>query len=200
MAAIDNKLKNNIVTMKDGRELDFGVRGKKKAEITHTDTGVKVQFDVINGDTHEVEFEVPYCENTPLLKEIFAYGLVQKVSDTGVKADDADDISLAIQQMIGQLKAGIWTQRTSGEALTRGMSDLIEAIRRIKGYAISSPEADSLKAAMLAKSEDEIKTYKANQTIKAIISDIQAEKAAARAAKLRDDSVKQAHEDLLADL
>jgi hypothetical protein len=53
---------------------------------------------------------------------------------------------------------------------------------------------------MLAKSEDEIKTYKANQTIKAIISDIQAEKAAARAAKLRGDSVKQAHEDLLADL
>jgi hypothetical protein len=192
--------KSNTVEMKDGRVLDFGVRGKKKTEITHTATGVKIQFDVINGDSHTVEFEVPDCEATPLLKEIFAYGAVQKISDTGVKAEDADDISLAIQQMIGQLVAGVWTQRTSGEGVARGLADLIEAVRRIKGYEVGSAEADSLKAAMVAKSEDDIKSFKTNPTIKAIVSDIQAEKAAARAAKFRGEAPEVATDELFAGL
>ena len=190
----------NVVEMKDGRSVDFGVRGKKKTDIQITETGVKLIFDVINGDTHEVEFEVPAVASNPLLKELFAYGVSQKITDSVVKEKDEDDISLGIQRMIDQLVSGVWTTRVAGEGIARGLADLIEALRRMKGFAVGSPEADNLKAKIVAKSEEELAVWKTNPAIKAVIAEIQAEKAAAKLAKLKGAASEESTDDLLAGL
>lgn len=179
---------SNVVVMKDGRSVDFGVRGKKKTEIAVTETGVKLTFDVINGDTHVAEFDVPSVESNPLLKELFAYGVSQKITDSVVKEKDEDDISLGIKKMIDQLQAGVWTTRVASEGIARGLSDLIEAIRRIKGYELGSASFETLKASILAKDEAELAIFKTNPSIKTIIAEIQAEKAAAKLAKLKSSS------------
>lgn len=189
---------SNVVEMKDGRTVDFGVRGKKKTDIQVTETGVKLVFDVVNGDTHVAEFEVPACEGNPLLKELFAYGVSQKITDSVVKEKDEDDISLGIQSMIAQLQKGIWSQRTPSEGIARGLADLIEAMCRLKGYAPGSEQSQAVKDKLLVENEDTIKMYKSNPAIKAVMADIAAEKAAARAAKLRgSDSEETSLDDLL---
>ena len=170
----------NVVTMKDGREVDFGVRGKLKKEIAVVDGGVTLTIDVKNGDTHSVTL----TQDHPLWRELMGYGLSQKITDTVVKADDEDDISLGVERIINQLSNGEWTTRTPGEGLVRGFADLLEAIRRLRNYAEDSAEFAALKATLKAKSDDEIKVLKGNDSVKAIIAVIQSEKAAARAAKL----------------
>ena len=169
-----------VVTMKDGREVDFGVRGKLKTDLQLTDTGVKLSLDVANGDTHSIEIGVDHT----LAKTLLGYGLKQKITDSVVKADDDEDVSLGVQQIIGQLVSGIWSQRSSGEGIARGFSELLEAIRRVKQYAVGSDEHKTLKTSLLAKSEEELKALRTNGTIKAVIAQIQSEKAAERAARL----------------
>jgi hypothetical protein len=65
---------------------------------------------------------------------------------------------------------------------------LYEAIRRVKNYIVGSAEHAALKTSLLGKSEEELKAYKSNKLIKAVLADIAAEKAAARAAKLATSS------------
>lgn len=172
--------KSNVVTMKDGRSIDFGVRGKLKKDIQTTETGVKLIIDVINGDTHTIEFSADHA----LAKTLLGYGLSQKITDTVVKAEDGDDISLGVESIVAQLQAGVWTNRATGEGLARGFADLLEAIRRVRSYEVGSEQHQALKAALISKSEEELKNLRSNGAIKGIIAQIQAEKAAERAAKL----------------
>jgi len=175
---------SNVITMKDGRTVDFGTRGKLKKNIEVTGEGADriatISIDALNGDTHTVVIN----QTHPLLLELAAHGLSQKVTDSVTKTDDGDDISFGVSNQIAQITAGQWSQRTTGEQVARGFSDLLEAIRRIKGYELESAEAAALKASLAVKSEAEIKNYKNNAQIKQIIATIVAEKATARAAKL----------------
>jgi hypothetical protein len=170
----------NVVVMKDGRSVDFGVRGKLKTEVTLLEDGVKLAIDVVNGDSHSITISKDHV----LALTLLGYGLKQKITDTVVKAEEADDVSLGVQQIIGQLEAGTWSQRSSGEGVARGFSELLEAIRRLKGYEVDSAEHTNLKTSLLAKTEEELKALKTNGHIKATIAAIQAEKANERAAKL----------------
>lgn len=181
----------NVVTMKDGRTVDFGVRGKLKTDLVISDSGVTLTLDVVNGDTHTVVMGLDH----PLAKTLLGYGLKQKITDTVVKADEADDVSLGVQQIIGQLVNGIWSQRSTGEGVARGFSELLEAIRRVKQYVEGSEEHTNLKTTLLAKSEEELKALRTNGTIKAVIAQIQSEKAAERAAKLSGASTEEVNLD-----
>lgn len=186
----------NVVTMKDGRQVDFGVRGKLKKTITNTETGVKVSVDVINGDTYELEIPLDHA----LVKEILGYGISQKVTDTVVKAEEGDDIALGVERIITQLKDGIWSSRVSADNGIRGFSDLVEAIRRVRGYEVDSEQHKTLKASLTAKSEEELKALKTNDIVKGVIAQITAEKAAARAAKLSSVSGDASSSDVLVGL
>jgi hypothetical protein len=174
----------NVVVMKDGRSVDFGVRGKLKKSIVITGEGdarvAQISIDCINGDTHATEVNL----NHTLLLELAAHGLSQKVTDSVTKAEDGDDISFGVSNQIDQISKGIWSQRSTGEVVARGFADLYEAIRRIKGYDVGSPEAAGLKVSLAAKPEAEIKNFKNNPQIKSVIAQIVSEKAVARAAKL----------------
>ncbi len=186
----------NVVIMKDGRNVDFGVRGKLKKTITVTGEGADrvatISIDAINGDTHTATINL----NHVLLLELAAHGLSQKVTDSVTKTDDADDISFGVCNQITQIENGIWSQRSTGDVVARGFSDLFEAIRRIKGYEVGSLEASTLKTTLTAKSESEIKNYKTNPQIKAIIAQVVSEKAVARAVKLQSISAENIEIDL----
>jgi hypothetical protein len=186
----------NVVVMKDGRSVDFGVRGKLKKSVTISgESGARIAtiaIDAINGDTHTAVVGLDHA----LLLELAAHGLSQKVTDSVTKADDADDISFGVSNQIAQIEKGVWSQRTTGDTMARGFSDLYEAIRRIKDYVLGSPEATALKVSLAAKSEAEVKNFKNNPQIKALIAQIVSEKAAARATKLTGESVQAEELDL----
>jgi hypothetical protein len=61
---------------------------------------------------------------------------------------------------------------------------------------LGSPEATALKVSLAAKSEAEVKNFKNNPQIKALIAQIVSEKAAARAAKLTGESAQDKELDL----
>jgi len=169
--------------MKDGRQVDFGVRGKLKKNIEIVGEGVsrliKLTIDVVNGDTHVLEFNADH----PLFFELAAHGASQKITDSVTKAEDGDDISICVANQIEKLNNGNWSQRSSGDSLIRGFADLYEAIRRIKGYEVDSVEALKLRRVLAEKPEAELKNYKSNPNIKVFIAQIQSEKALAKAAK-----------------
>ncbi len=71
------------------------------------------------------------------------------------------------------------------DILIRGFSDLYEAIRRIKGYEVESDQAIGLKKTLAGKTKDEIKNYRSNPQINAVIAQVVSEKAIARAEKLQ---------------
>lgn len=173
--------KGQVVVMKDGREVDFGVRGKLKKEVTIEGSVVTIAIDAVSGDSFKF---VADLTTHPLALQLFAHGASQKLTDSTVKHDDPDDIALAVENAINQLNSGVWNQRSTGEGLVRGFAELYEAIRRVKNYAVGSAEHQALKTSLMAKSEDELKAYRTNKLIKAVLADIQVEKAAARAAKL----------------
>jgi len=175
--------KSNVITMNDGREVDFGARGKLKKDIQITgegnDRAVNITIDCPNGETKTMSFGLDF----PLFWEAAAHGISQKITDSITKAVEPDDIAFGVGNQIDQLTKGVWAQRSS-EGMVRGFSDLLEAIRRIKGYEVDSPEAIALKSALADKSEDEVKMLKTNSGVKAVLAEIQAEKALARSKKL----------------
>jgi hypothetical protein len=186
---------NNVVTMKDGRQVDFGKRGKQKAIVTISGEGaerqVLVSFDIPNGDTHSITVGLTH----PLVMELVGYGIKQKIADSLTAAEDADDISLAVERAISNLNEGKWTQRSSEGASIRGFADLFQAYCEVKGV----PEEDvekrgQLKKSLLSQSEEIIKTLRNHPSIKAIMARIASEKAAARSAKLAGEAASQAPE------
>lgn len=188
MNAVTEVIKGSkVVTMTDGRQVDFGVRGKLKKSVEILENGFKVAIDCINGDTHVLEIPNDHS----LLLALAAHGASQKITDAITKAEEEEDVSLGVANTIQQLLAGQWSQRTQGESVARGFADFLEAVRRVKvsgnggtGYEVDSPEYATLKKNLLAKSEDEIKSLKANPIVKGLMATIASEKAAARAAKL----------------
>lgn len=188
--------KTNIVTMKNGTELDFGQRGKLKKNIAISGEGaertIAITVDCINGDTHTMVFDA----SDPLFFEYAAHGVSQKLTDSITKAEDYEDVSFGVSNTISQLQSGKWTVRNV-EGLVRGFSDLLEALRRIKDFKEGSEEAINLKTALVSKSEDEIKLYKTNPGVKAVLATIVSEKAAAKAARLAEETAGSSADDLV---
>jgi hypothetical protein len=177
-----------LVTMKDGRQVDFGKRGKQKPRIEITgegeDRAVTVYFDCPNGDTHSITVGRTH----PLLFELVGYGVKQKGADNLTQVEDPDDISLSIERSINQLNEGKWTVRTSEGSTIRDFSTLLEAYLSLKGIAADSQQAATAKVNLLKLDDASVKTLKANSAIKAEMAKISARKAAERAEKLGSEA------------
>lgn len=182
----EKKVSSNTVTMKDGRSVDFGQRGKIKKQVEITGKGkartVSISLDCLNGDTHTMSFGM----TDPLLMEYAAHGVCQKLADSNTKATDPEDVSFGVARQITQLQEGTWVSRLDGAV--RGFTDLLEALRRIRGYDVGTSEFEQLKNTLAAKDEADIKLIKTNSGIKAILAAIDSEKAIARAEKLAQSS------------
>ena len=176
----------NVVKMKNGREVDFGKRGKQKSAYEITGEGkkrvVKVVFDILNGDTHQITVGFDH----PLVCELIGYGLKQKVADSLANAEDPDDISLATERVINQLNEGKWSVRTASDvAGIRGFADLYQAYLKVRGI---TDEDGTHKRRLMEADETLLKQIKNHAAIKAILARIAAEKAAAKAQKLNEET------------
>jgi hypothetical protein len=118
---------------------------------------------------------------TPEVQLHFAlHGISQKLGDaySSAKGDVAVAVA-AFKQTYEQLKAGEWrAARGEGDAKPR-TTELAEAIARIKGKEVSE-----IVTFLAAASEEQRKTLRSNDRVKAVIAVIRAEKAQARLAKL----------------
>lgn len=152
----------------------------------------KVATKVLDLDNASVEFTFEGSEAPVVVKlgdfsedmqlQFALYGISQKLGDSysGSKGDSVKAYEL-FNGTLTELSAGNWrASRGEGEAKPR-TTELAEAIARIQ----SRPLAD-VTAALAAASDDQRKTLRSNERVKATIAVIRAEKAQARMEKLGD--------------
>ena len=166
------------------REVDFGIRGKiKRFEEQLVDEAgnpfIRLTICTITGDSHVLDVKPTH----PLALQYATHGVGQKIGDSIAKCETDEDINLAVTRSVQQFNDAVWVTRSEGG--TNGLTDLIEAARRIKGLEVGSPEAVTYKTSILGYSEEKLKRMKNNNGIKAILAEIASEKAKARADKLR---------------
>lgn len=134
------------------------------------DTGV-VTFTFGNGRSIEVDSN-SFPEE--IRKQLMLHGIAQKLGDSyaGAKGDYSTAIQ-NVEDIIEQLRAGVWrAARGEGDARPR-LAELAEAIARIKGAALEAATAAVEKA-----TDDQRKQWRSNAKVKAVIAQIRAEKAA----------------------
>lgn len=134
------------------------------------DTGV-VTFTFGNGKVVECNVN-EFNEDTR--KQLMLHGMSQKGGDSyaGAKGNFAEAIA-SVQDVIDQLKLGVWrAARGEGDARPR-LAELAEAIARIKQVAI-----EAATKAVEAGTDDQRKSWRSNAKVKAVIAQIRAEKAA----------------------
>lgn len=114
-----------------------------------------------------------------IVTELALHGLSQKVGDSYASVKGDSDAAFAnAEKVLAQLLAGEWrTARAAGEGKSR-VSELAEAIARLKNVDVARAAA-----AVAAADEETLKLWRGNAKIKAMVATIRAEKAAARATK-----------------
>lgn len=116
-----------------------------------------------------------------IVRQLALHGLSQKLGDS--YASVKGDVTKAFENasaVLSELKAGNFTKaRAAGEGEGKArVGELAEAIARFKGVEVAAAAAAVAKA-----SEEQVKAWRGNAKLKAIIATIRAEKAAAKAAK-----------------
>ena len=105
----------NMVTMKDGRQVDFGARFKLRKNIKIVGEGasrlIQLSIDVVNGDTHVLEINAEH----PLFFELAAYGVSQRISDSLAQIDDGNNVSVRVANQIKKINNGVWSQSSKGQ-------------------------------------------------------------------------------------
>lgn len=128
-----------------------------------------------DGTSHEVALsDLPQ----EIQLNLALHGLSQKLGDS--YASVKGDVAAAKEKFsttLKQLMAGEWAAKREGEGSSK-VTELAEAIARIKGVEVAVANAAVGKA-----TDDQIKGWKANAKVKAVIAEIRAEKAAKRAQK-----------------
>lgn len=130
-----------------------------------------VSFSFGNGTTLELDLTKLSAE---MQKRLMLHGALQKIGDSyaGAKGNFAEGIAAA-KSVIDQLLNGVWkAARGEGEGKPR-LSELAEAIARIKGVPVERAYAAVEKA-----SDEQRKQWRSNAKVKAEIARIRAEKAA----------------------
>lgn len=119
-----------VVTMTDGRVVEFSGKRKLLKEILITETSAQVRFDVRNGETRT--FTVP----SALLLKLAAHGASQKIGDETAGETELDDIVIAIDSVIERLNQGDFNvMREAGDSYA-GASVVIRAIAEVSGRPI----------------------------------------------------------------
>lgn len=154
----------------------------------------RIQVAKKDYDTETASFNIVFANGnkreviiTDLPQEIqlnlALHGLSQKLGDS--YASVKGDVGLAEQKfdaVLKQLMNGEWAAKREGEGASK-VTELAEAIARIKNVPI-----EKANAAVAQATDEQIKGWKANASVKAVIAQIRAEKAQARAAKEQGES------------
>lgn len=161
---------------------------KKSADF---ENGV-VRFEFADGDTREISLS----DLTPeIVQNLALHGLSQKGGDSyagaGTEADPLATAKANLDAVLENLKAGNWTVRTGGTAGPRATM-LAEAVARATGKeleeCVEMVTELRTKAEAEDASDDDKKRFQAlkdHPAVKSALSDIRAERAAAKAEKDR---------------
>jgi hypothetical protein len=197
----------NIVTMTDGKKVNFNKRNKLIKWLSRTPDIIReeiyideaageivapLRINCNNGEFFNADVKAPL--GTPeWIMRLARHGQSQKISDAVTKPETDDDLAAGVSRIIAQLSQQIWTQITPGDG-SAGLGDLIEACRRAKkidkyveveGVQVLTEEFTKLRTQILGKDKDSLTLLKNNNAIKALIADIKVEREAEKAAKLR---------------
>ena len=172
-----------IVTMEDGRKVEFAGKRKLVKEYFLNDDGTLnyCQFDFRNG----VSLKIVPPES--LLGQFAGHGVLQKYGDelAGIKGidggePDIDDMVLTLQTLDETIQQGKWSTRKEGDGLG-GTSILIKALVEYGGKTVDQVKAflkdkdAKFKAAI--RSEDK-RPNKSGLTVAAIVKRLESEKLA----------------------
>lgn len=146
---------------------------------------------VLDFDSEAVEFTFQGMEPLAVALKDFSpevqlhlalHGLSQKLGDSYSSAKGiVADAKVSFDQCLAQLKAGDWrASRGEGDSKPR-TTELAAAVARIKGIEIA--EAAKLLEAM---DDDQRKTLRSNDRVKAVITVLRAEKAQSKLDKMDD--------------
>lgn len=156
----------NIVTMADGRTVEFNKKQKLvKTSTIGEDGSVSVQLDFVNGETRT--FSIP----ATLMARFAAHGAEQKLGDAIAGETDLSDAVLSIDDLLGRLNNGEWNIKREAGAFA-GTSVLIRALVEASGK-----EVEAIKAFLSTKSQAEKIALRRSDKLRPIIERLEADKA-----------------------
>ncbi|HYE38141.1 hypothetical protein [Methylocaldum sp.] len=149
----------------------------------------KVASKVLDFESKGVEFEFAGKEPQLVRLEDFSpdiqlhfalHGMSQKLGDAySASKGDVDVAQGLFTDTLNQLKNGEWrAARGEGDSKPR-TTELADALARIKGLPVAE-----VQAALKDATDEQLKTMRSNERVKATIAVIRAEKAQARLEKL----------------
>lgn len=155
-----------VVTMQDGRSVEFVGKRKMLKETFIDGDSVSVRLDFRNGETRT--FVVPQ----ELLLRFAGHGAEQKLGDETAGETDVDDMVLAVDDLITRLNKGEWSIKREGGGFG-GTSVLIRALVEYSGKTI-----EQVKEFLTGKSQAEKIALRNSAKLKPIVERLEAEKAA----------------------
>ena len=155
-----------VVTMEDGRVVDFPGKRKLQKSTTITPEGsVQVRLDFRNGQTRL--FTVP----ANLLTKFAAHGAEQKLGDEIAGLEDLEDAVLAMDELIDRLYNGEWGVRKESSGMA-GTSILAKALMQLTGKS-----AEQIREFLKSKSQADKITLRNSSKVRPIIAELEAAKA-----------------------
>ena len=136
------KLPPEIVEMTDGRKVEFAGRTKmdKTILIDEADGTVAVRFDFRNGQT--ATYPIP----SQHMLHAAGHGWAQKLGDhvAGMKDEQTkepaseEDMFLAIESLVSDLKTGGWNKVRTGEGTVSGAGIVLRAVAQHFGKPVAT--------------------------------------------------------------
>lgn len=134
-AAAKSKVEYEKITMTDGREVQFAGKRKMTKDVMVDEAAgtVSVRFDFRNGQTLAIgSADLSRALNLQAL----GHGLSQKCGDNAAGVDEIDDMVIAVEDVIKQLKGGDWSAAREAGDSTAGASIVIKAIAEVTSKPI----------------------------------------------------------------
>lgn len=158
----------NTVVMADGREVKFpgDRRLLKESMISEDGLSISVRFNVVNGEFREFVLSA----DEGLFARFAAHGIEQKIGDEVAGLKDADDMVLALEEIIERLSAGDWAAKRESSGLA-GTSVLARALIQVSGKT-----AIQVKEFLKTKTNAEKLALRNNPNIKPVVMELEAAK------------------------
>lgn len=162
-----SKVEKIDVTMTDGRTVQFNKKQKlvKTSELDDNGNFVSLRLDFVNGETRI------FTPPPSLLGRFAAHGAEQKLGDAIAGENEIDDAVLSVDDLIGRLNNGEWTQTRAGGSFA-GTSILLRALVEASGKT-----NEEIKAFLEGKTQAEKMALRRSDKIRPIVERLEADKA-----------------------
>lgn len=155
----------NMVTMTDGRIVEFTGKRKLLKEAVIDSRGIGVRLDFVNGETRT--FYLP----AEMIERFAIHGAEQKLGDEIAGVEDIDDCVLAMDELIDRLYNLEWSAKRDASAMA-GASVLAKALVKTSGKTL-----DEVRAFLAPLSQAQKVALRQNAAIAPVVAELEALKA-----------------------